>query len=45
MDKDEQKPVEKPIEEKPNTEINPTNFPDLKKSIKGEISKPTKDNE
>jgi hypothetical protein len=44
MDKDNQKPVEKPKEEKPNIEIKPPTFVVIKKSMDGEIDKPTNDN-
>jgi len=39
MDKDEQKPVEKPKEEKPNTEIKPPEFDHQKHSYQGDTIK------
>ncbi len=36
MDKDENKPVEKPKEEKPNTKIQPPKFESQKHTYKGE---------
>lgn len=38
MDKEEQKPVDKPIEEKPNTEIPPPIFGEIEKSVDGDKS-------